>query len=315
MWNRKDLKKKAKDLLKKNYWSFVIVCFILSICTSDFKISSMSFERNFESTNIIKSTDEIFNVKRTDSLLKDLYSTGIIPDNIVKLISENNLFKQFETYIQSNINSTLKSQKYVYKIVDASRLLSEDFTLAGVLLLIAAAIAFLFIILVAEPLSVGGKRFFIKSTEKSNQKLSLLISVFKVDQWSNITKIMLLKNLYCFLWFFTIIGGFIKHYEYEMIPYILADNPNIKEKDAFKLSSQLMKGNKFRSFILDISFFLWYILSILTLGLAAVLYVNSYTFATKTEMYLTLKEEAIKHKKDYYNFLVKTKTTEIKKAI
>ncbi len=296
MWNRKNLKKKAKELIKKNYWSFVIVCFILSICTSDFKLSSMSFERNFESTNIIESSEEIFDTKKIGSLSRDLFSNGIIPSNIVNFISENKLTKQIETYIQSSINSALKYQKYVYKIVDASRLLSEDFTVAGAVLLIAAAIAFLFIILIAEPLNVGGKRFFIKSCKKNNQKLSVLVSVFKLDQWSNVAKIMLLKNLYCFLWFFTIIGGFIKHYEYEMIPYILADNPNINEKDAFKLSSQLMKGSKFKSFILDLSFILWHILSILTLGLAAVLYVNSYTVATKTQMYLSLKKRVLKNK-------------------
>ena len=30
------------------------------------------------------------------------------------------------------------------------------------------------------------------------------------------------------LWYLTIVGGFIKHYEYSMIPYILAENPEIK---------------------------------------------------------------------------------------
>ena len=54
----------------------------------------------------------------------------------------------------------------------------------------------------------------------------------------------------------------IKTYEYRMIPYILAENPRIKRKEAFKLSKQMMKGNKWRTFVVDLSFVGWNILSV-----------------------------------------------------
>ena len=38
-----------------------------------------------------------------------------------------------------------------------------------------------------------------------------------------------------------------------MIPYILAENPKIQRKKAFKLSKKMMKGNKWKTFILDLS--------------------------------------------------------------
>ena len=52
-----------------------------------------------------------------------------------------------------------------------------------------------------------------------------------------------------------------------MIPYILAENPKIQRKKAFKLSKEMMKGNKWKTFILDLSFLGWELLSIFTFGL------------------------------------------------
>lgn len=102
---------------------------------------------------------------------------------------------------------------------------------------------------------------------------------------------MLLKTIYNVLWFLTIVGGFIKIYEYRMIPYLLAENPKIDKKEAFKKSKEMMKGNKWKAFILDLSFILWDILAVFTFGLLNVLYVNPYKIATSVELYETLKEE------------------------
>ena len=118
-----------------------------------------------------------------------------------------------------------------------------------------------------------------------------MFKIFQGDNWINVVIIMFLKNIYTFLWYLTIIGGIIKTYEYRMIPYLLADNPKIKKKDAFELSKQMMKGNKWRMFVLDMSFFLWNFLSVLTLGLLSIFWVNPYSSATVTELYIYLKKE------------------------
>ena len=53
-----------------------------------------------------------------------------------------------------------------------------------------------------------------------------------------------------------IIPGIIKAYEYSMIPYLLAENPNMSKQEAFAISKELMDGNKFNAFVLDLSFIL-----------------------------------------------------------
>ena len=88
-----------------------------------------------------------------------------------------------------------------------------------------------------------------------------------------------------------------------MIPYILAQNPKVSKKEAFDLSKQMMNGNKWKAFVLDMSFFLWNLLSVLTFGLLGILYVNPYSLATNTELYIVLKEKAIKEKYQYCEIL------------
>ena len=61
--------------------------------------------------------------------------------------------------------------------------------------------------------------------------------------------------------------GIIKSYEYRMIPYILAENPSINWREAFRLSKAMMDGQKWNTFVLDLSFIGWDLLSAVTGGL------------------------------------------------
>lgn len=88
-----------------------------------------------------------------------------------------------------------------------------------------------------------------------------------------------------------------------MIPYILAENPKIERKKAFKLSKEMMKGNKWKTFILDLSFLGWELLSIFTFGLLNIFYINPYKVATTVELYEVLKKQIIYQKSEYYEEL------------
>ena len=88
-----------------------------------------------------------------------------------------------------------------------------------------------------------------------------------------------------------------------MIPYILAENPKIQRKKAFKLSKKMMKGNKWKTFILDLSFLGWELLSIFTFGLLNIFYINPYKVATTVELYEVLKKQIISQNSEYYEEL------------
>lgn len=139
------------------------------------------------------------------------------------------------------------------------------------------------------PLAIGVQRFFVVSHYRKAE-LNELGYAFS-NSYLNVVKIMFLKNLYVSLWsLLFIIPGIIKSFEYLMIPYILAENPGIDSKEAFAMSKQMMDGNKWNAFVLELSFFGWMLLSVFTCGILAIFYVNPYMLMTKAELYVALKE-------------------------
>lgn len=155
-----------------------------------------------------------------------------------------------------------------------------------VLLLIGIAVS----IFVFNPLEVNAKRFLIIARVQPAD-LSELGFSFKYS-YMNVVKIQFLRALYTSLWtLLFIVPGIIKAYEYRMIPYILAENPEMDCKEAFQISKDMMYGEKWDTFVLDLSFLGWSILSGFTCGLLAVFYVNPYIQLTMTELYDVLKQK------------------------
>lgn len=139
------------------------------------------------------------------------------------------------------------------------------------------------------PLHVGAQRFFVVS-HYQKAELGELGYAFSND-YINVVKTMFLRGLFTMLWsLLFLIPGIIKSYEYRMIPYILAENPGIDSKEAFAVSKQMMDGNKWEAFVLDLSFLGWTFLSLFTCGILAVFYVNPYIHMTNAELYVALKE-------------------------
>lgn len=147
-------------------------------------------------------------------------------------------------------------------------------------------------IFVGNVLMVGGCHFFILNrTEKPRMKE--LLAYFKSGRYGNITLIMFLRSLYITLWtLLCFIPGVIKSYEYRMVPYILAENPDMDRRTAFDLSRRMMDGEKWNAFMLDLSFIGWYLLSAITCGIVGVFYVQPYVEATNTELYAYNKVKA-----------------------
>lgn len=75
-------------------------------------------------------------------------------------------------------------------------------------------------------------------------------------------------GLFVTLWsLLLVIPGIIAGYAYAMVPYLMAEFPELRVMDAIRESKRLMKGNKWRLFCLHMSFFGWMFLSAFTLGI------------------------------------------------
>ena len=144
-------------------------------------------------------------------------------------------------------------------------------------------------LLVFNPIEVGCRGFFTRNTE-APAGLDQVKTGFQT--YGRTVGAMFLRDLFLFLWsLLCIVPGMIKRYSYRMVPYILADDPMIGARDAITLSRQMMNGHKWNTFILDLSFIGWDLLSILTMGLLGVFYVNPYQFSTDAELYQVLKNQ------------------------
>lgn len=159
-----------------------------------------------------------------------------------------------------------------------------------ILLLIVGSIAFR--VFVGYHLEVGGRKFFVRGAE-ADVDLSHLTSSFVSGSYSGVLTSMLYRAVINFLYYLLlIIPGIIKSYAFSMVPYILADNPEIGYKRALELSEDMTSGHKWNMFVLDLSFIGWYLLGALAFGIGT-LFVNPYVDATKAQLYLTLRKEAV----------------------
>jgi uncharacterized membrane protein len=198
------------------------------------------------------------------------------------------------TVISGGGGTSYNYQRY-YSAGNGGSVSMQLYNMSNYLAAFAAAFSVLAIIgiflgvFVFAPLKIGAQRFFVVS---HYQKAELNEVGFGFSHsYINIVKIMFLKNLYTFLWsLLLVIPGIVKAYEYRMIPYILAEHPDIDSREAFAVSRQMMTGNKWDAFVLDLSFIGWMILSSITFGIVGIFWVNPYYDMTCAELYVALKE-------------------------
>ena len=156
-------------------------------------------------------------------------------------------------------------------------------------LLTAVILAVLISIFLFIPLRVGCYHFFKKNSVAPAESGEIGFA-FK-NNYGNMVFTMFLEGLFIALWsLLFIIPGIVKAYSYRLVPYIISDNPDMNATDAIAKSRELMKGNKWNVFVLDLSFILWGILSVITLGIVHIFYVQPYILATDAEVYNKLKD-------------------------
>ena len=260
MWTRSELKNRAKSILSCNYWVLVLGALILSIITGGFNSASSINTTVKDVSNGVSNYD----INDFISSFSNLFSNGWNGD-------------RFE-----NLYSSIQGAS---RGVSVAAIVGSVVVLTMIVFMIAGLAISIFLF---NPLIAGGYRFFNRSLVM-NTKINEFAFAFK-RSYLNVVKIMFLRQLYIFLWsLLFIIPGIIKAYEYYLVPYIVGDDPDISASEAFRMSKELMRGNKFKVFVLELSFLGWYILSGMTCGLLSVFYVAPYVYLTKAALYRRLR--------------------------
>ncbi|MDR0962847.1 MAG: DUF975 family protein [Mediterranea sp.] len=159
-------------------------------------------------------------------------------------------------------------------------------TIYNPLWLSLASILYLFILTL---LDYGFDILMLEVKRGSKPLFATLISGFK--DYLRIWGTLFIRGLYVLLWLLLlIIPGIVKSYSYAMTPYVLKERPDLKYDGAIELSMQMMRGQKMRLFLLDLSFIGWVLLCILTLGIGF-FFLIPYFSTTRAAFYDNLKEE------------------------
>ena len=137
---------------------------------------------------------------------------------------------------------------------------------SAIYIAIAAIIMAVIYFVLGSVIEAGYARFNMNLVDRTEAKLELVFTCF--DNWKTLAATRFLKDLYTLLWsLLFIIPGIVATYSYAMTGYILAEHPELTASEAIERSKEMMSGNRFRLFCLQISFIGWSILCAFTLGI------------------------------------------------
>lgn len=274
MWTRRELKDIAKRRFRVNYWKCVLVALLMALLGGGAGFGSggtYSGIRDVYTGNSIFGSRDDYNGGYSD--WDDVEDSWDDEEYDVDLDSA------FDDIANGNPAET---------VITAAAIATVIILVIIIVVVVVLIIAIPMSVFLINPLEVGIKRFFVQNL-KVDTNLREICYAFDHD-YLNCVKTLFFRDLFIFLWsLLFVIPGIIKAYEYRMVPYILGDNPNISREEAFALSNMMMQGNKWKAFVLDLSFLGWYILNGMTLGILGIFYVNPYVNQTNAALYLRLK--------------------------
>ena len=123
-------------------------------------------------------------------------------------------------------------------------------------------------LLVTLPLGFGYALTFLNYMRGQNRE-EMVAQPFQVfKEYGRYLGTSLLMTIFIFLWSLLLfIPGIIKSYAYAMVPYLMKDNPELGAMECIKKSKEMMRGYKWKLFLLDLGFIGWILLTIITFGI------------------------------------------------
>ena len=278
MWTRKELKEKGKLSFKRNYWKAVLVSLLLVFMVRgavNFGFGGRGGSNESDANAVTTQAEQSETVGQAQDII-EFPEIVLNPSDLIDSDDPDSIPVGFTDFL-IELRNTIGGIGILALVVGGILLFIVLF------IVIAAIHAFLF-----NPLEAGTARFFVRNL---NDKAEIRELAYCYDHgYLNVVKTVFLRDLYIVLWgLLLIIPGIIKSYEYRMVNYILAENPEMNTKEVFAMSRDMMRGNKWRAFVLDLSFLGWHLLSLITIGLAGIFYVFPYRNMTNAALYEFLR--------------------------
>lgn len=291
MPNRKELKRSARQALKRNYIMFVLVCLIASFIGAKNAYSLTAFELQF--TPGLAEADADLDQVWGDIVEGDLQQGAADSQSALSNIQkkDDHPYLGRSRGVLAQVVNSITSGSALMTLTNAVTSVVKSPNIATTVLVgLSAVLTELIWFLIVNVYSVISARLFLEGRLYSRLPVVRFVFLLRVRKWLHAAWVMLFESILLMLWSLTIVGGLIKRYSYAMVPYIVAENPTVSARQAVTLSRNMMRGHKWECFLLELSFLGWGILSILTFfAPLGIFFLNPYREAAMAEYYAQLR--------------------------
>lgn len=290
--DRKGMKVAAKKAQRKHYWMIVAICLFASVfgvayTSSTLSVSTPQTEDSMQSNDMYDVLQDLAVGNENDAREKVKQNQEQIVNN-----DTDATFGRRRGVIASLLNS-FASGSMVIAVADAINSVTHNGGVSIAVPVILSLAVYIFVwLFIQETYRIVMARMLLEGRSYNKLPASRFFYPIHTRKWPRMAWTMFVENVFLFLWSLTIVGFFIKQYSYRMVPYIVAENPNIEALDAIRLSRRMMKGHKWECFVADCSFLGWYLLNLITFGLSGIFYSNGYNAAFFAEYYVYVRSMA-----------------------
>lgn len=298
--NRKELKQQARRSLKRHYWIFVVLCLAAGYIGAEsfggLELITMASEGELTaevSTGMVPETPDM-STAIAEAIMGEDEKSRETSEALVQEAKDdqgsNAVLGRTRGAFAEAVNR-IESGAMIATVIMAVRSV-VDSTEAMLILFIVASLVLAFLVwfFFINIFTVIMRRFFLEGRTYEKVSPQRLLFLLRVKRWVRVSCTMFAASFFQFLWSLTLIGGVIKRYSYFLVPYIAAENPDVRALEAVTLSRRMMRGHKWECFLMEMSFLGWVILGGATLGISEIFYSNPYRMATYAEYYVRVRE-------------------------
>ena len=310
MPDRKFIRKTALQSLKKHYWLFVAACLLAAILGTGYTNTLQLFQLQKRVEERKENGAPALGVNRRTgemSVLNDLVN-GNLDGAIESLQHRIDVYTGEDTYIGdielghsdgviASVINEVASGSLLMSILTTIDTMIGTRNIRGMLLaLLGFAAILLFWLFVGNVYRASYARVFLEGRIYGKVPFSRFLFLFRVKKHFKASRAMAVYALLQYVWMFTIVLYPVKYYAYLLVPYLIAENPDLSPMEAIRLSSRMMKGHKWEAFLLDLTLLPWKLLSIATGGLVGFLFTNPYRESVMAEYHANIRGLSLKEK-------------------
>ena len=303
---RRGFKSQAKKNLKKHYVTFVLMCLFASFIGAEFVTSDNFIAARSDVMGLVASRYED-QIVETERAAGSFTGASKFTDKIDQLTRDLSKAAQFEDEKKDEIFA--RSAGTINQIINAfadgtilSTVSSVVFNIVGsesvadrILIILSAVVALGFWMFVQLVYTAIMRRIVLEGRMYKSIPISRFLFFRRTKTWLKVSLTLALHTAVVLLSFVTVIVYPVIYYGFSLVPFIVAENPEIKPVKAMKLSWRMTRGYKFNLFFIDFTLFGWTLLGIFTAGLSNIFFSNAYTLSVWSEIYPYLRAKAIEN--------------------